>query len=75
MDKVNIPILAKLTPNVAVMSPAAEAAMRGGANGVAAMNTNKCVGCHLCVLICPQKAISSSHERIFRPKGESRNET
>ena len=38
-----IPILAKLTPNVAVMSPAAEAAMRGGANGVAAINTIKSI--------------------------------
>ena len=38
-----IPILAKLTPNVDVMSPAAEAAMRGGANGVAAINTIKSI--------------------------------
>ena len=38
-----LPILAKLTPNVAVMSPAAEAAMRGGANGIAAINTIKSV--------------------------------
>ncbi|MCR4689318.1 MAG: NAD-dependent dihydropyrimidine dehydrogenase subunit PreA [Saccharofermentans sp.] len=37
----NIPILAKLTPNVATMSPAAEAAIRGGANGIAAINTIK----------------------------------
>ena len=36
-----IPVLAKLTPNVAAMSPAAEAAMRGGADGIAAMNTIK----------------------------------
>lgn len=38
-----IPILAKLTPNVAKMSPAAEAAMRGGANGIAAINTIKSI--------------------------------
>ena len=38
-----IPILAKLTPNVADMSPAALAAMRGGANGVSAINTIKSV--------------------------------
>ena len=38
-----IPILAKLTPNVARMSPAAEAAMRGGANGIAAINTIKSI--------------------------------
>ena len=38
-----IPILAKLTPNVAQMSPAAEAAMRGGADGVAAINTIKSI--------------------------------
>ena len=37
----DIPILAKLTPNVARMSPAAEAALRGGANGIAAINTIK----------------------------------
>ena len=36
-----IPILAKLTPNVANMSPAAEAAKRGGADGIAAINTIK----------------------------------
>lgn len=36
-----IPILAKLTPNVARMSPAAEAALRGGADGLSAINTIK----------------------------------
>ena len=36
-----IPVLAKLTPNVADMSPAAEAARRGGADGIAAINTIK----------------------------------
>ena len=49
-----IPILAKLTPNVAVMSPAAEAAMRGGADGLAAINTIKSV-----VDINPHTYISS----------------
>ena len=39
----NIPILAKLTPNVAKMSPAAEAAKRGGADGIAAINTIKSI--------------------------------
>ena len=39
----HIPVLAKLTPNVAVMSPAAEAALRGGADGIAAINTIKSV--------------------------------
>ncbi|MBQ6402719.1 MAG: NAD-dependent dihydropyrimidine dehydrogenase subunit PreA [Oscillospiraceae bacterium] len=38
-----LPILAKLTPNVAAMSPAAEAAKRGGADGIAAINTIKSV--------------------------------
>ena len=38
-----IPILAKLTPNVANMSPAAEAALRGGADGIAAINTLKSI--------------------------------
>ena len=38
-----IPILAKLTPNVAAMSPAAEAAVRGGADGIAAINTIKSI--------------------------------
>ncbi|WP_294430739.1 NAD-dependent dihydropyrimidine dehydrogenase subunit PreA [uncultured Treponema sp.] len=38
-----IPVLAKLTPNVAKMSPAAEAALRGGADGIAAINTIKSV--------------------------------
>ena len=39
----HIPVLAKLTPNVANMSPAAEAAKRGGADGVSAINTIKSV--------------------------------
>lgn len=39
----HIPVLAKLTPNVANMSPAAEAALRGGADGIAAINTIKSV--------------------------------
>lgn len=39
----SIPVLAKLTPNVALMSPAAEAAKRGGADGLAAINTIKSV--------------------------------
>jgi len=38
-----IPVLAKLTPNVANMGPAAEAARRGGADGIAAINTIKSV--------------------------------
>ena len=39
----SIPVLAKLTPNVMAMSPAAEAALRGGADGLAAINTIKSV--------------------------------
>ena len=39
----SIPVLAKLTPNVAAMSPAAEAAKRGGADGISAINTIKSV--------------------------------
>ena len=38
-----IPILAKLTPNVATMSPAAEAALRGGADGLSTINTIKSI--------------------------------
>ena len=38
-----IPILAKLTPNVMDMSPAGEAALRGGADGLAAINTIKSI--------------------------------
>ena len=38
-----VPVLAKLTPNVANMSPAAEAAKRGGADGIAAINTIKSI--------------------------------
>ena len=39
----SIPVLAKLTPNVANMSPAAKAAKRGGADGIAAINTIKSI--------------------------------
>ncbi|MBO6108779.1 MAG: NAD-dependent dihydropyrimidine dehydrogenase subunit PreA [Eubacterium sp.] len=38
-----IPVLAKLTPNVDSMSPAAEAAILGGADGISAINTIKSV--------------------------------
>ena len=38
-----IPVLAKLTPNVASMIPAGEAAKRGGADGLAAINTIKSI--------------------------------
>ncbi len=40
-NKCHIPVLAKLTPNVASLSPAAEAAIRGGADGISAINTIK----------------------------------
>ena len=40
---VKIPVIAKLTPNVMTMSPAAEAAKRGGAKGLAAINTIKSI--------------------------------
>lgn len=40
---VTIPVLAKLTPNVSTMSPAAEAALRGGADGISAINTIKSI--------------------------------
>lgn len=39
----SIPVLAKLTPNVESMRYAAEAARRGGADGIAAINTIKSV--------------------------------
>lgn len=42
-NSTHIPVLAKLTPNVATMSPAAEAAKRGGADGIAAINTIKSI--------------------------------
>lgn len=42
-SRTTIPVLAKLTPNVARMSPAAEAAKRGGADGIAAINTIKSI--------------------------------
>ncbi|MBO4359471.1 MAG: NAD-dependent dihydropyrimidine dehydrogenase subunit PreA [Eubacteriaceae bacterium] len=39
----SLPVLAKLTPNVASMVPAALAARRGGADGISAINTIKSV--------------------------------
>ena len=39
----HIPVLVKLTPNVEAMSPAAEAAKRSGADGIAAINTIKSI--------------------------------
>lgn len=40
---VDIPVIAKLTPNVMSMTPAALAAKRGGADGLAAINTIKSI--------------------------------
>ena len=40
-NKCHIPVLAKLTPNVASLIPAAEAAITGGADGISAINTIK----------------------------------
>lgn len=42
-NAVKIPVLAKLTPNVASMLPAAKAAKNGGADGIAAINTIKSI--------------------------------
>jgi len=39
----HIPVLAKPTPNVALMGPSAEAALRAGANGLSAINTIKSI--------------------------------
>ena len=30
------------------------------------MDAKKCVGCHLCVLVCPQRAITPSGRRVAR---------
>ncbi len=38
-----LPILAKLTPNVGDMVPSALGAIKGGADGIAAINTIKCI--------------------------------
>ncbi|HYF82701.1 MAG TPA: NAD-dependent dihydropyrimidine dehydrogenase subunit PreA [Clostridia bacterium] len=39
----NLPVLAKMTPNITTMEVAAHAAMRGGATGIAAINTIKSI--------------------------------
>ena len=30
------------------------------------LDGKKCVGCHLCVLVCPERAIISSRKRIIK---------
>lgn len=30
------------------------------------LDGKKCVGCHLCLLVCPQHAITSSRQRITK---------
>ncbi len=42
-NAVKIPVVAKLTPNVVIISPSAEAAIKGGADGLAVINTIKSV--------------------------------
>ena len=39
----HLPVLAKMTPNLADMRPAARAAIEAGANGIAAINTLKSI--------------------------------
>lgn len=39
----HLPVLAKMTPNIGNMEPPAVAAICGGANGIAAINTIKCI--------------------------------
>jgi dihydropyrimidine dehydrogenase (NAD+) subunit PreA len=39
----DIPFIAKMTPNITVMEPAARAAVKGGAKGVSAINTIKSI--------------------------------
>ncbi len=39
----DIPIIAKMTPNITVMEPAAIAAVKGGAKGISATNTVKSI--------------------------------
>lgn len=39
----SVPVLAKMTPNTGNMEPAAIAAKNGGADGIAAINTIKCI--------------------------------
>lgn len=39
----NLPILAKMTPNITDMVPSAKGAIKGGADGIAAINTVKCI--------------------------------
>jgi dihydropyrimidine dehydrogenase (NAD+) subunit PreA len=31
------------------------------------LNGMKCVGCHLCILVCPQKAIVPGRKRVSKP--------
>jgi dihydropyrimidine dehydrogenase (NAD+) subunit PreA len=37
----NLPILAKMTPNITEVVPSAKAAIKGGVNGIATINTIK----------------------------------
>jgi len=40
---VSVPVIAKMTPNITVMEPAAIAAIKGGAKGISAINTVKSI--------------------------------
>jgi dihydropyrimidine dehydrogenase (NAD+) subunit PreA len=43
-------------------------ALRLGSDRTPVLDGTKCVGCHLCLLVCPAKAISPSPKRIARKK-------
>lgn len=42
-ENTNIPVLAKMTPNITDMCVPAQAAKKGGADGISAINTIKCI--------------------------------
>lgn len=39
-------------------------AIKWDENGKITMDSKKCVGCHLCILVCPENAIIPAKKRV-----------
>ena len=68
----HLPILAKMTPNIGQMTPVALAAHEGGATGIAAINTIKCITRIDEKALTARPVVAKRTEQRVRLFGESR---
>lgn len=63
----SLPVLAKMTPNISQMEIPAAAAVRGGADGLAAINTIKSVTTSLSAQVSGKNAVSGYSGKAVKP--------